>query len=172
MKGFDQLGWDEVDVLINNAAVTDYSKKPLVEQTLDDWNQVIQTNLTGTFLMSREAAKRMPVKGCIINMTSTRAAMSEPGDFSYGASKGGITSLTHALAISLGPKIRANAIAPGWITDEQDLRAVDHEQHPAGHVGRPSDICSAVHYLINAEFVTGETMTVDGGMTKKMIYAS
>lgn len=171
IAAFKTLGWEKVDVLVNNAGATDYSKNPLTEQSLEDWSRVIDTNLTGAFLMSREAAKRMPDKGSIINMTSSRAMMSEPGDFSYGASKGGLIAFTHTLAVSLGPAIRANAIAPGWISEEEDLRDIDHQQHPAGRVGRVEDICRAVGYLIEAEFVTGETLVVDGGMTKKMIYA-
>ncbi len=169
--GFSALGWQNLDLLINCAGKTDYSKKPLAEQSFKDWQQMIDTNLSGTFLMSREAVKHMQSGSNIINITSTRAFMSEPGDFSYGASKGGIVSLTQAMAISLGPDIRVNAIAPGWITNETDLRTRDHKQHPAGRVGRPIDIFKAVDYLINAEFVTGQVLTVDGGMTKKMIYA-
>ncbi len=169
--GFAALGWQNLDLLINCAGKTDYSKKPLAEQSFKEWQDVIDTNLSGTFLMSREAVKHMQSGSNIINITSTRAFMSEPGDFSYGASKGGIVSLTQAMAISLGPEIRVNAIAPGWITDETDLRSLDHNQHPAGRVGRPIDIFKAVDYLLNAEFVTGQVLTVDGGMTKKMIYA-
>ncbi|MCW8090716.1 SDR family NAD(P)-dependent oxidoreductase [Alteromonas sp. ASW11-130] len=169
--GFSALGWQKLDLLINCAGKTNYSKKPLAEQSYKEWLEVINTNLSGTFLMSREAVKHMQTGSSIINITSTRAFMSEPGDFSYGASKGGIVSLTQAMAISLGPDIRVNAIAPGWITDETELRDVDHEQHPVGRVGRPGDVFKAVEYLINADFVTGQVLTTDGGMTKKMIYA-
>ena len=97
--------------------------------------------------------------------------------------KSEIVSLTHALANSLGPEIRVNAIAPGWIaTDasaprrerkQPDLRDVDHKQHPAGRVGRPEDVAALAAYLASSEagFVTGQVFTIDGGMTKKMIYA-
>ncbi len=68
--------------------------------------------------------------------------MSEPETEAYAASKGGLVALTHALAVSLGPKIRVNAIAPGWVTDETDLRKKDHAQHPVGRVGRPKDIAT------------------------------
>ena len=97
--------------------------------------------------------------------------MSEPETEAYAASKGALVALTHALAISLGPKIRVNAIAPGWISDGEDLRPVDHRQHPVGRVGRPDDIAEAVLYLADAGFVTGQVLSVDGGMTRKMIYA-
>lgn len=104
-------------------------------------------------------------------MASTRAMMSEGGDFAYAAAKGGMVGLTQALAVQLGPRVRVNAIAPGWITDADDLRPEDHRQHPAGRVGRPQDIVDAVLYLAQAGFVTGEVLTIDGGMTRKMIYA-
>jgi NAD(P)-dependent dehydrogenase (short-subunit alcohol dehydrogenase family) len=109
--------------------------------------------------------------GSIVNMASTRAFMSEPNSEAYAASKGGLVALTHALAVSLGPKIRVNAIAPGWITNETNLSEEDEAQHPAGRVGRPKDIADTVLYLAGAGFVTGQVLTVDGGMTKKMIYA-
>lgn len=101
--------------------------------------------------------------------------MSEPGGEAYGASKGGILALTHALAISLGPEVRVNAIAPGWIHVTDDpLRPEDHAQHPAGRVGRPVDVAQACLFLASPEqagFMTGETLVLDGGMTRKMIYA-
>ncbi|MFN4186336.1 MAG: SDR family oxidoreductase, partial [Hyphomonas sp.] len=105
------------------------------------------------------------------NMASTRAFMSEPETEAYAASKGGLVALTHALAVSLGPKIRVNAIAPGWIAAPEGLSESDHAQHPVGRVGRAEDIAKAVLYLVEAGFVTGQVLTVDGGMTRKMIYA-
>ena len=104
-------------------------------------------------------------------MVSTRAFMSEPDTEAYAASKGAMVALTHAMAISLGPKIRVNAVAPGWISDGRGLSEEDNAQHPVGRVGRPDDIAGAVLYLAEAGFVTGQVLTVDGGMTKKMIYA-
>ena len=93
---------------------------------------------------------------------------------SYAASKGGLLALTHALAISLGPDIRANCVSPGWIdTQGSDLGAEDHAQHPAGRVGRVEDVASLVAWLVGPEsgFVTGAEFVIDGGMTRKMIYA-
>ena len=104
-------------------------------------------------------------------MVSTRAFMSEPNREAYAASKGALVAMTHAMAISLGPTIRVNAIAPGWISDGEGLSEADHAQHPVGRVGRPEDIADAVLYLAEAGFVTGQVLTVDGGMTRKMIYA-
>ena len=121
--------------------------------------------------MTRSAVPLMGEGASIINMASTRAFMSEPQTEAYAASKGGLVALTHALAVSLGPKIRVNAIAPGWISDDDELRPVDHEQHPAGRVGRPQDVADAVLYLASAGFMTGQVLVLDGGMTRKMIYA-
>jgi NAD(P)-dependent dehydrogenase (short-subunit alcohol dehydrogenase family) len=113
--------------------------------------------------------------GAIVNIASTRALMSEPNSEAYAASKGGILSLTHALAVSLaGDHIRVNAISPGWIEtgDYGKLRQIDHAQHPAGRVGKPDDIARACLYLCHDEndFITGTNIVIDGGMTRKMIY--
>jgi NAD(P)-dependent dehydrogenase (short-subunit alcohol dehydrogenase family) len=121
--------------------------------------------------MTRSAVPLMGKGASIVNMASTRAFMSEPETEAYAASKGGLVALTHALAISLGPKIRVNAIAPGWISGDGDLRPVDHEQHPVGRVGRPGDVAEAILYLASAGFMTGQVLVLDGGMSRKMIYA-
>ncbi len=164
-----------IDILINNAGIS-FWKSPY-DITLEEWDSVIHTNLRGTFLCSREVAKvmRQHGGGAIVNISSTRALMSEPDSEAYAASKGGILSLTHALAVSLGPdRITVNAISPGWIEtgDYERLREIDHAQHPSGRVGRPEDIARACLYLTNPqnEFITGVNLVVDGGMTRKMIY--
>lgn len=173
-QAFADLGWDRVDLLVNNAAyINDFESTDLATLDLGLWEKVLRTNLTGSLLMTQQVLPLMSssqARGCVINLASTRAFMSEPGDFPYAASKGGIIALTQALAVQLGPHIRVNAIAPGWISGDSDLRDIDHQQHPAGRVGRPEDIVQAVRYLLAAEFVTGEVLRVDGGMTKKMIY--
>lgn len=165
----------QLDILINNAGFGIW-KSPY-DLELDEWDSVIHTNLRGTFLCSREGAKRMRSHGggSIVNISSTRALMSEPNSEAYAASKGGILALTHALAVSLGPDgITVNAICPGWIEtgDYGTLRPADHSQHPAGRVGRTDDIARACLYLTDPRnnFVTGTHLTVDGGMTKRMIY--
>lgn len=101
--------------------------------------------------------------------------MSEPGSEGYAASKGGIRSLTHALALSLAPlHVTVNSIAPGWIehANYEGLRPEDHAQHPSGRVGRPEDIARLCLFLCAEanDFIDGENITVDGGMTRKMIY--
>ena len=113
--------------------------------------------------------------GAISNMASTRAMMSEPNSESYAASKGGIVALTHALASSFSElNITVNSISPGWIEtgDYEALKPSDHSQHLSNRVGKPDDIARACLYLANPDnnFITGTNLTIDGGMTKKMIY--
>lgn len=170
-KAYDELGWWELDLLVNNGGMADPVNGPLAELSLEAWRKTVDSHLTGAFLMTRSAIPLLAEGGSIINMASTRAFMSEPQTEAYAASKGAIVALTHALAISLGPKTRVNAIAPGWISGDDDLRPVDHDQHPVGRVGRVEDIAQAVVYLADAGFITGQVLTVDGGMTRKMIYA-
>jgi NAD(P)-dependent dehydrogenase (short-subunit alcohol dehydrogenase family) len=168
--------YGKIDVLINNAGVSRW--KSIYELTVEEWDDVLNINLRGYFLCAREAAKRMRGNekgGAIVNIASTRALMSEKNSEAYAASKGGILSLTHALAISLGEdNILVNSISPGWIEtgDYLLLREIDHTQHPAKRVGRSGDIVRACLYLTDPEnnFVTGTNLVVDGGMTRKMIY--
>lgn len=170
-----------IDVLINNAGMG--IEKPLADFTLDDWNLVMGTNLTGAFLCAKYTAEHIAKhEGCIVNIASTRAFQSEPNTFAYSASKGGLVALTHSLAISLGPAVRVNCISPGWIdvsaikktgkANQEPLRPEDHRQHPVGRVGVADDIAHMVLFLIADEnsFITGQNFTVDGGMTKKMMY--
>lgn len=162
-----------LDALVCNAGIM--VRKPLADLALDDWSRVLRTNLTSIFLLARAAeAMLRAAKGAIVTIASTRAHMSEPNTKSYAASKGGIVALTHALSISLGPDVRANCISPGWIDVRGErLSREDHAQHPAGRVGVPADIASLASWLLGAEsgFVTGAEFVVDGGMTRKMIYA-
>ncbi|HEX6979153.1 MAG TPA: glucose 1-dehydrogenase [Alphaproteobacteria bacterium] len=171
-----------IDALVNNAGIN--IVKPLAELSLDEWHRVIDTNLTGCFLCAKCAAPVLRARnGAIVNIASTRALMSEPNTESYAASKGGIVALTHALAASLAPDVRVNCISPGWIDvsnwkksakrRQAELRPEDHAQHLVGRVGRPEDVANLVAYLIGPEagFMTGANIVVDGGMTRKMIYA-
>ncbi|MGQ3042905.1 MAG: SDR family oxidoreductase [Brevundimonas aurantiaca] len=168
---FEDLGWSELDLLVNNAGIADPANGPLAELSLEAWRRILDSHLTGAFLMSRAVIPRLKERASVVNMASTRAFMSEPETEAYAASKGALVALTHAMAISLGPKVRVNAIAPGWVADPDDVTAADHEQHPVGRVGRAKDVAQAVLYLAAAEFVTGQVLTLDGGMTRKMIYA-
>lgn len=162
-----------LDILINNAGKSPF--KSLFELSLEEWDDVLHTNLRSVFLCTREAAKWMKNGGAIVNIASTRAFMSEPNAEAYAASKGGIIALTHALAASLSPlHITVNSISPGWIEtgDYRALRDVDHAQHFSNRVGTPADIARACLYFTQPDnnFVTGTNLTVDGGMTRKMMY--
>lgn len=165
-----------IDILINNAGKSDF--KPLFELSVEEWDDVMNTNLRSVFICSREAALQMSNQengGSIVNIASTRATMSEPNSEAYAATKGGIVAITHALASSLAERqVTVNAISPGWIEtrDYSDLRDIDHAQHLSGRVGKPSDIAKACLYLTDPhnDFVTGINLVVDGGMTRKMIY--
>ena len=162
-----------LDGLVCNAGIM--IRKPVEQLTLMEWNAVLATNLTSTFLLVRAAAHLLrAAKGAVVTIGSTRAHMSEPDTEAYSAAKGGLLALTHALAISLGPDIRVNCIAPGWIdTGHYDIRPADHMQHPAGRVGQVADIAELTAFLLSpkASFITGAEFTADGGMTRKMIYA-
>ncbi|MFD2442847.1 glucose 1-dehydrogenase [Bacillus sp. CGMCC 1.16607] len=175
MKTIKEI-YQAIHILINNAGKGLF--KSLYEVTVQDWDDILNTNLRSVFLCSREAAKYMKENedgGSIVNIASTRAFMSEPHSEAYAATKGGIVALTHALAASLSEeRITVNSISPGWIEtgDYSQLRDIDHEQHFSKRVGTPSDIARACLFLTRKEndFVTGTNLTIDGGMTRKMIY--
>ena len=162
-----------LDALVNNAGLTGPDDGPLEKLALKDWNRRIGVNLTGAFLMAKHCATHLrAARGAIVNIASTRALQSEPHTEAYSASKGGLVALTHALAMSLGPRVRVNCISPGWIAHQPVKRKKDHAQHPAGRVGRGADVAELVAYLLSdaAGFVTAQNFVIDGGMTRKMIY--
>ena len=166
--------YEKIDILINNAGISKFI--PLEEMTVNDWDEILNTNLRSVFITSREFAKHNNKEyGRIINISSTRYIMSEANTEAYSASKGGIVSITHALAITLSNyNITVNSISPGWIqnTDYDNLREIDHIQHPSKRVGKPDDIGRLCLFLTHEknDFINGENIVVDGGMTKKMIY--
>jgi NAD(P)-dependent dehydrogenase (short-subunit alcohol dehydrogenase family) len=163
-----------LDALVNNAGIADPASGPLEKLALREWNRRIGTNLTGVFLVTKHAMPHLRrVRGAVVNIASTRALMSEPDTEAYAAAKGGVVGLTHALALSLGPRVRVNCISPGWIdTGKHKLKHSDHAQHPVGRVGRVDDVAELVAFLLSdaAGFATGHNYVLDGGMTKKMIY--
>jgi NAD(P)-dependent dehydrogenase (short-subunit alcohol dehydrogenase family) len=175
-----------LDMLVNNAGIADPFAGKLEEMPMSEFDRVLAVNLRGPMLCAKYALPllRKATHPAILNITSTRAFMSEPDTFAYSASKGGLEALTHSLAVSLAPdRIRVNAIAPGWIETgswqkdresyEPQHTREDMEQHPVGRVGEPQDIAEAALFLCSekAGFITGQHLVVDGGMTVKMIYA-
>jgi NAD(P)-dependent dehydrogenase (short-subunit alcohol dehydrogenase family) len=161
-----------LDALINNAGLADPADPPVERLSLRAWNRRIGVNLTGVFLMTKHCVPHLrKTSGAIVNIASTRALQSEPNTEAYAATKGATVALTHALAMSLGPRIRVNCISPGWIAKAK-LSRKDHAQHPVGRAGRPDDVGAPIAFLISDEagFVTGQNFVVDGGMTRKMIY--
>lgn len=168
----------DIDVLVNNAGIGAF--RPLTEVSVEEFDKVMATNLRPAFITSRLLARHRKANGNtaygrIINLCSTRYLQSEAGTEAYSASKGGIYSLTHALAVSLSPiHITVNAIAPGWIHVREDeaLRREDHAFHLSGRVGEARDVARMCLFLCDEEngFINGQTLTVDGGATVKMIY--
>lgn len=162
--------YGHVDYLINNA-------KPLTcgikNGSYEDFEYALKVGVTAPFYLAKLCEPYFPKGSCIINISSSRDRMSQPNTESYTAAKGGISALTHALAITLSGKVRVNSISPGWIdTDDMEYEGADAYQHPAGRVGNRSDIANMVLYLCSdmAGFITGENICIDGGMTKQMIY--
>ncbi|WP_205499860.1 SDR family NAD(P)-dependent oxidoreductase [Rufibacter psychrotolerans] len=183
----EQIGqqYGHLDVLINNAGIASPARKPLAQLPMKEFDQVLAVNLRGPFLCAKYALPLLEkaLHPAILNISSTRAFMSEPDTFGYSASKGGLEALTHSLAVSLGPqRIRVNAISPGWIETglwqkegakkEPNHSPQDKAQHPVGRVGTPEDIAQAALFLCSdkACFITGQRLVIDGGMTVKMIY--
>ncbi|MDR1884427.1 MAG: SDR family oxidoreductase [Prevotella sp.] len=173
----DQKG--DMDIIINNAGVSRFGS--ILDMPVSEFDKVLNTNLRPAFITAGLLAKRRSASrlkknyGRIVNVASTRYLMSEPDSEAYAASKGGIVSLTHALAISLSKyNITVNCISPGWIDTGHYgiLRPVDHEQHPSNRVGVPEDIAGMCLFLCQPEnnFINGQNIVIDGGMTKKMIY--
>lgn len=169
-----------VSALVNNAADADPYNAPLSELSLDEWERKLRTNLTGPLLCAKHCAKHLdPGGGAIVNIASTRALQSDRRQEAYAASKGGIIALTHALAISLGPRVRVNCVSPGFIDTSAWVRGgvraltdTDHSQHPVGRVGQPEDVAELVLFLLSdaAGFITGQNLVVDGGMIRRMSY--
>lgn len=162
-------------VLINNGAISKFNKS-IFDIELSEFDEVISVNLRGSFICSKEFVKANEGEnyGRIINIASTRFNQNEAGWEAYGASKGGLISLTNTMAISLSETpITVNAISPGWIkVDDYELSDIDKKQHPSGRVGVPKDIVNACLFLTNEDndFINGSNIIIDGGMTKKMIY--
>ena len=167
-KVLDDSG--HVDYLINNALPL---MKGIDACSYEEFNYALRVGVTAPFYLAKLFAPHFAPGAAIVNISSSRARMSQPQTERYTAAKGGISALTHALAVSLAGRVRVNAIAPGWIdTDYTVYEGPDALQQPAGRVGNPMDIANMVLYLCSdkAGFITGENICIDGGMTRQMIY--
>lgn len=162
--------YGHVDYLVNNALPL---MKGIDECTYEEFNYALRVGVTAPFYLSKLFAPYFAPGAAIVNIASSRDRMSQPQTESYTAAKGGISALTHALAVSLAGKVRVNSISPGWIdTDYTVYEGPDAYQQPAGRVGNPLDIANMVLYLCSdkAGFITGENICIDGGMTRLMVY--
>lgn len=162
--------YGRVDVLVNNALPL---MKGIDECTYEQFNYALRVGVTAPFYLTKRFAPYFAPGASVINISSSRDRMSQPQTESYTAAKGGISALTHALAVTLAGKVRVNSISPGWIdTDFTIYDGADATQHPAGRVGNPLDIANMVLFLCSdkAGFITGENICIDGGMTRQMIY--
>ena len=162
--------YGRVDFLINNAPPI---TKGINSCSYEDFEYALKIGVTAPFYLSKLFEPYFSDGSSIVNISSSRDRMSQPQTESYTASKGGISALTHALAVSLAGKVRVNSVSPGWIdTDCKVYDGPDAYQQPAGRVGNPYDIANMVLYLCSdmAGFITGENICIDGGMTRNMIY--
>ena len=159
-----------VDFLINNAAPL---MKGIAECSYEEFEYAQRVGVTAPFYLTKLFTPYFGEGASVVNISSSRDRMSQPQTESYTAAKGGIAALTHALAVSLAGRVRVNSISPGWIDNAYTVyEGADALQQPAGRVGNPLDIANMVLYLCSdmAGFITGENITIDGGMTKQMIY--
>ena len=171
--------YGRADVLVNNACKG--LGGILSGCSYEDFDYVLRLGVAAPYWLTKLLLPLFGKDAAVINISSTRAEMSQADTESYTAAKGGISALTHGLAMSLAGKVRVNGIAPGWIDvgayhDESYVPSyteADLLQHPSGRVGDPTDIARAVVFLASPEnsFINGQIITIDGGMTKKMIYA-
>lgn len=159
-----------IDLLINNAPPQTHG---IEDSSYEDFQNALAVGVVAPFYLTKLFNKYFSENASIINIASSRDRQSQPNTESYTAAKGGISALTHALAISLSGRVRVNSISPGWInTTQNEYSRVDHIQHPAGRIGTPNDIAEMVMFLCSdkAGFITDENICIDGGMTKQMIY--
>ena len=159
-----------VDVLVNNALPL---MKGIDECSWEDFLYAQKVGVAAPFYLTKLLKNYFSEGSSIINISSSRDRMSQPQTESYAAAKGGISALTHALAVSLASKVRVNSISPGWIDTMGCVPSEEDKiQHPIGRIGNPDEIASMVLFLCSNEagFITGENIVIDGGMTRQMIY--
>lgn len=159
-----------VDYLINNALPV---MRGIDECSYEEFQYALSVGVTAPFYLTKLLMPLFSEGASVVNISSSRDRMSQPQTESYSAAKGGISALTHAMAVSLAGKARVNSISPGWIdTNGEVIEGADAAQQLVGRVGRPEDIASMILYLCSedAGFISGENICIDGGMTRLMIY--
>ena len=165
--------YDKLDVLVNNAGIS--LIRVIQDTTLVEWNNIFSVNMNSAFLCSRAVADRMIGNGggCIINISSIWGEVGASCEVAYSASKGALIAFTKALAKELAPsKVRVNCVSPGVIDTQMnaDLTGEEMEQLvgqiPIGRIGYPEDVAKACIYLSEADYVTGEVLSVGGGFAK------
>ena len=162
--------YGRVDCLVNNAPPMNVG---ISECSYEDFEYAQRVGVTAPFYLSKLFRPYFTEGASIVNISSSRDRMSQPETESYTAAKGGISALTHALAVSLAGRVRVNSVSPGWIDTAYTVYGgADAVQQPVGRVGHPRDIAAMVLYLTSdmAGFITGENICIDGGMTRQMIY--
>ena len=155
-----------VDVLVNSAAIME--RTPFGDVTPGQWDHIFALNLRAPFFLAQAAAPHLrKVRGTMVNIADLAAYETWPGYVPHGLTKSGVVHMTRSLARVLAPDVRVNAIAPGTVLLPDDWRREDEERlnrtTPLGRQGSPEDVAAAMLYLIDAEYVTGETLIVDGG---------
>ncbi len=162
--------YKKIDILINNAGISEY--KIFTDETDEDWNRIINTNLYSAFVMSQEVTPNMihNKQGCIINISSIWGLVGASLEVLYSISKAGMDGLTKSLAKELGPSnIRVNSIAPGAINTEMNANLNEEEinqlknETPLGKIGKVEDIAKCVKWLIEDDFTTGQIISINGG---------
>ncbi len=163
--------WGRLDVLVNNAGIT--RDMLLLRMKDEDWLDVVQTDLTGVFACTRAAIKPMMKQrfGRVVSIASIAGLLGNAGQANYAAAKAGVIGFTRSVAREMASRnVTANVVAPGLIETDmthnmpaEALRTLT-SQVPLGRAGRPEEVAEAVWYLVTADYVTGQTLVVDGGL--------
>jgi pteridine reductase len=157
--------YGRLDLLVNNAAT--FERTPLSSLTPAHWDDIFAVNLRAPFFLALEASRVMPEGGSIVNLGDLAGHETWPAYIPHGLAKGGVAQMTRALAREFAPRVRVNAIAPGVVLLPAGMDPADADRlvrsTPLGRHGDPADVVRALDYLLDATFVTGQVLFVDGG---------